>query len=425
MDQYDTLTGLPNKGLCDALLHNALSRAHRQGRMLALMLVNIDHYEAVCDIIGNEQCDDLIKQVAQRLRTHVRQEDIVARVGEDEFVILIEDVYDVSQVNASAQKLLALFYKPVELGGKAYNLGLSAGISLFPFTGDKAADLLARAADALYHAKEEGGNRFRFFTEELNRLSERRMALENALQTAQKDAEFFLSFEPIYDLHSNRLVAAETLLNWHSNELGLVPVEEFAPVATDMGLMSSIREWELKTACEAVAGWGKKGLRLFVKIGRAQFEDLNFTKQLRAHLSELQLQPSQLTLKIDESTIASFRNKHADKLRELCEMGFRLAVDHYGMGVSCLFQLKQLCIDAMRIDRRLIEKMDHDRDIEAVIISAIKLAHSLDYLAMAVGVLNEEHLIFLKQQGCDLAQGPHFSKVLDGEQFQALIESLE
>jgi diguanylate cyclase (GGDEF)-like protein len=419
--EYDELTGLAKKAQLEVALDRAISRGKRQHFMLALMYVDLDKFQVINDTYGEEVGDEALKKVAKMLQDNLRKEEYIARIGGDEFVILVEDVKDITHVDAIAQKIQELFDQPIKAGQENILIKLCMGIALFPVAGKDAKTLLKHADMALYAAKASGKDRFRYYTPEFNAQSERHLRVAACMQTAMRDKEFYLNYRPIFDLHTNKLVAVEAVLNWSSSELGKVPLSELVPIAHEMGMMPAISHWEFTTACETFAGWDYKEFYLYITISQPQYEGSDFVKDLQELVERLSLDPKLIILKISENIISDITDKYHEKLEELSKIGFQISVDDYGTGASSLSQLKHLQVDSLKIDDSFIKKIGEDKECESIIEAAIKMAHCLDLKAIADGVVNEEQLKFLKHINCDLAQGLYFSEDLDAESFSKLV----
>lgn len=420
--QYDEVTGLPKRAQFETVLARGVSRCKRHHTMLAIMYLDLNDFKSINKTYGDAVGDEVLKEVTKLLQENLRKEEFIARVGGDEFIILVEDVNDIGHIDAIAQKIQMAFAEPIKTEDQTLLIDFCMGIAVCPFAGDTEETLLKHADMALYMAKSSGKDHFRYFTPELNEKSERHLQIGAALQTALRDHEFYLSYNPVYDLHTNKLVAAEARLNWCSNEFGDIALSEFVPVARDLGLMTGISHWELTKACETLASWNIEGFHLYITITQPQFENDRFVHELQALITRLKLDPELIVLKIDENLISDFEHHHQEKLEELSELEFSIAVDDYGTGASSLSQLKRLCINSLKIDDSFTEEIGKNEEFESIIEAAIKMAHCLDLYAIAEGVETEEQLSFLKRLGCDLAQGSYFSESVDEEEFMKLMK---
>ncbi len=419
--EYDELTGLPNRKQLDKMLDRAVSRASRQHNMLAVMCLDLDDFKSINKTFGEAAGDAVLKSIAKILQDNVRKEECVARVAGDEFVLLIEDVKDIAHVDTIAQKIQNLFCDPIIVDGEKLLINLCMGIALFPVAGDTPEVLLKHADMALYAAKASGKDRFRYFTPEFNEKSDRHLQIAACLQTAVRDQEFYLNYSPIYDLHSNKIVAVEAVLNWFSGEFGPVPLSEFIPIAHETGMMASISLWELTTACEAFSSWDLEDFHLYITVTQSQFEGDDFIPDLENLIERLTLKPELIVLKISENLISDFNENHQEKLEKISELGFSISVDDYGTGASSLAQLKRTCVTSLKIDDSFTKNVGKDKEAESIIEASVKMAHCLDLLAIAEGVETDAQLTFLKVLGCDLAQGTYFTDALDADGFKKLI----
>lgn len=411
------VTGELFKRLLEKLINHA--KHHRE--MIGVMYIDLDDFKAIIENKPEQAADDLLEKCMERFHEVLGENALIAYAGDDEFVLLIDEVKEQSQVDILAERMLEAFAKPIRLYGEMIDLGLSIGIAMFPHAGDTVDVLIKHAEMAEYMAKANGKHRFRYFTPALNQKSDRHLNIEAALHDAETDHEFFLTYEPIYNLHTNRLIAAEAILNWHSGELGFVPLSEWIHVALELNMLPRICQRELKAACNAVSTWEHPDLRLHVKISKSQFEQDEFIEQLEEIVNRLPLTTDKVIFKITENMVSTFREYHQEKLEALCEMGFKISVDQYGTGVSSISQLKHLCVNSIRVDASFVKEIGHNQESEQIIISAIRMAHGLDMLAIAVGVETDEQLTFLKHHECDMAQGPYFSKPIDDQAFRELL----
>ena len=417
---YDALTGLPNRVLLQDRLHQAIIEADRHERLVALLFMDLDRFKSINDTLGHEMGDLLLKKVAQRLQSCVRPGDTVARPGGDEFIVVLADVAHVDDVSRVTHKIIDVFSLPFEIGGRELFVTCSIGITLYPFD-DRDIETLYRNADAaMYHAKDEGGNNFQFYSTEMNAQSFKHLVLENALRRAIERDELRLHYQPQVDLRSGRMVGAEALVRWQHPELGLVSPADFIPLAEETGLIVPIGEWVLRQACAQARAWQDAGLpplRVAVNLSARQFRQKNLLDVITTALQHANLEPKWLEVEVTESLVMGDVNRTIDVLRGLERMGVSVAVDDFGTGYCSLSYLRRLPIDVIKIDRSFIEHIPDNPDDVAIATAIIALAKSLQLTTVAEGVETQAQLNFLRQHGCDTAQGYYYSRPLPPEDF--------
>ncbi len=420
MAYYDALTGLPNRVLLQDRLHQAIIEANRHERLVALLFMDLDRFKSINDTLGHERGDLLLKKVAQRLQSCVRPGDTVARPGGDEFIVVLADVAHVDDVSRVTHKIIDVFSLPFEIGGRELFVTCSIGITLYPFD-DRDIETLYRNADAaMYHAKDEGGNNFQFYSAEMNAQSFKHLVLENALRRAIERDELRLHYQPQVDLHSGRMVGAEALVRWQHPELGLVSPADFILLAEETGLIVPIGEWVLRQACAQARAWQDAGLpplRVAVNLSARQFRQKNLLDVITTALQHVDLEPKWLEVEVTESLVMGDVNRAIDVLRGLERMGVSVAMDDFGTGYCSLSYLRRLPIDVIKIDRSFIEHIPDNPDDVAIATAIIALAKSLQLTVVAEGVETQAQLNFLRQHGCDTAQGYYYSRPLPPEDF--------
>src|SRR5215211_2653320 len=424
LKQYDPLTGLANRALFQDRLQQALARADRDGEMVALMLLDLDHFKAVNDVLGHAGGDELLKEVATRMEGHVRESDTVARLGGDEFAIILEDMTDAQDVVPVAQDILDALSESLVLDGHEIPVTASIGIAVRPPSeGDR---LLKDADAAVYRAKERGRNTYEFYAEEMNVRAFERLTLRNMLRQALKEEEFLLHYQPQVDLVTGQIIGAEALVRWRQPDSGLVPPARFIPVLEDTGDIVGVGRWIMRTACRQNRAWQDSGiapLRVAINLSARQFSRGGLVGTVAEALEESGLDPSCLELEITESLLMEDLNASLQILGELHNMaeGLRVSIDDFGTGYSSLSYLKSFPIDLLKIDQSFVKDIPWDPDDVAITTAIIRLAHSLRLGVIAVGVETEEQATFLRERGCDEAQGYYFSHPLPAEEFAELM----
>ena len=423
---HDSLTGLPNRNLLQDRLTQNLAQARRNGRKSAILFLDFDRFKDINDSLGHSIGDGVLKEVAQRLKYCLRQGDTVARVGGDEFVILMADLPDAQAAATVAQKVTQLGTRPYQVEGQKFRLTISIGISLFPDDGDNIETLLKNADAAMYHAKKSGRDTYYFYQEEMNAQTLQTLKLENELQQALLKKEFELYYQPQIELSNGAVVGVEALLRWNHPERGLVSPDEFIPVAEEKGLIVPIGDWVLETACRQSTAWQQQGLppvSMAVNISALQLKHADFYNKLTNALDNTWLQPGLLELELTESAVIQGGEQMIALLRELKELGVKLAMDDFGTGYSSLSYLKRFPIDKVKIDRSFIKELPNSAENEAIVGAIIGIANSLKLRVIAEGVETKEQQQFLQRAGCDQIQGFYFSRPLPARQTEELLRA--
>jgi len=405
---HDALTGLPNRILFQDRLTQALCLARRNERGLAVLFLDLDQFKLVNDTLGHAAGDRLLQAVAARLRQSVRRSDTVARVGGDEFNLLLPDVEGGNQAARMAEKILATVAQPVEIDGHRLYITTSIGISLYPSDGGDAEALLTSADIAMYRAKEMGRNGFQLCTPAMNARSLERLTLENDLRQGIERQEFRLFYQAQVDLATGRTAGVEALLRWQHPSRGLVSPDAFIAVAEEARLIVPLGEWALRRACEQAVAWQAAGLpelRLAVNLSALQFQQRTLTAGIRRILDETGLDPRHLEIEITESAAMHNAALTVEVLAALRGMGVRIAIDDFGTGHAALAYLKHFPIDALKVDRAFVADIEASPQGRAIITAIINLAHGLGIRVIAEGVETEEQLRFLAANGCDEYQG--------------------
>jgi diguanylate cyclase (GGDEF)-like protein/PAS domain S-box-containing protein len=404
---YDTVTGLPNRKLLMERLRQGIALAHGQGRQLALLFLNLDDFRHLNETQGHDSGDRLLQEVASRLTGCLGQSSTIARVGGDEFVVLLPSIADGDAATVAAREVQALFDAPFTIDGQKFHCSSSIGIAVYPEDGADAETLFRCADAAMYHAKNEGKSNFQFFTRELNHRIMRRVALENSMRQGISRGEFFLHYQPQWDLRTGRVAGVEALLRWHSAELGAVGPDEFIPVAETSGLILELGEMVLRTCCLQAKAWGERygNLTVAVNISGKQFKQPDFLHTVARIIAESGVDPCLLELELTESVIMEKAEKNIDSLWDIKKMGVRLSIDDFGTGYSSFNYLKHFPIDTLKVDRSFIAEVDSNPDDAAITEAILSMAHSLKLKVVAEGVENLAQLQFLMEKNCDGAQG--------------------
>jgi diguanylate cyclase (GGDEF)-like protein len=405
---HDDLTALPNRLMLTQRLDQALGR-HRRARMtLAVLYMNLDRLKVINDSLGHEAGDILLCLVADRLRGQLREGDSLARVGGDEFVVLIENYDNSIALSACAQRLLEQLSTPYLLGKKDCHITVSMGISTFPADGSDSQTLLKAADVAMYRAKETGRNNYQYYLPSMNVHTLERLELESDLRRALERGEFFLHYQPKVEVSSGLIIGVEALLRWKHPVRGLVPPLDFIPLAEETGLIVPIGEWVLATACTRTKAWQARGLpklSVAVNLSARQFADTMLLAKLTRIIHASGLDPSLLELEITESVVMSNAEGAVSVLEKLKSIGVQIAIDDFGTGYSSLAYLKRFPIDILKVDRSFIRDIPADSGDMKITRAIIAMAHSLRLKVVAEGVETAEQLQFLRIQCCDAIQG--------------------
>ncbi len=425
---HDPLTGLPNRVLFHDRLQVALGRAKRAKNRVGVMIVDLDNFKRVNDLMGHSIGDELLMHVAEQLRNSVRSSDTVARMGGDEFVLILDGLHTADEAERIAEKLLAKLRAPLAVGSETFAPTASMGISLYPEDGETPEDLLKNADTAMYSAKAEGRNGFKAFNYAMAAASSRKRRLEIALNRALIADEFELLYQPQVDLKTGTVTGVEALLRWRSKELGLVMPTEFIPLIEESGLIVAIGEWVLRTAC-------REGRKLQLEVGRAlsiavnisprQFQQLGLPQAIRFALRDGNLEAECLELEITESVLVSDSTKAMEILEEVRSLGTSLAIDDFGTGFSSMSYIMRFPVDRIKIDKSFIRDVTVDPSSSAVTTAIIALAKGLDIDVIAEGVETADQSALLIGRGCQSAQGYFFARPVPIDEIPATIRDIE
>ena len=421
---FDSLTGLPNRVLLTDRCNLALSAAQRNGTPLALMFLDLDHFKHVNDSLGHRVGDELLIILAGRLKGAVREQDTVSRLGGDEFIFVLPET-DATGAAHVAEKLLQSALLAFEIAPHELTVTPSIGIALFPSDGSDF-DTLSRCADAaMYRAKQDGRNGYRFFTSEMQARSERTLTLENALRRALDRDQLRLHYQPQVSLATGAVVGAEALLRWNHPELGQVSPAEFIPVAESCGLILPIGEWVLRTAVQQFKAWmdaGMAPITISVNLSSVQFRHADLPELVSTILDEARLPPHLLELELTEGVAMTDPLGAIAVMNNLHERGVRMSIDDFGTGYSSLSYLKKFQIYKVKIDQSFVRDITEDADDRAIVGAIISMASSLGMQTIAEGVETEGQLEFLREKGCTEVQGYYFSRPLPTEQFELFMQ---
>jgi diguanylate cyclase (GGDEF)-like protein/PAS domain S-box-containing protein len=421
--QFDTLTGLPNRQLFRDRISQAISRAQRKGRPIAVVVLNLDGFKLVNHAHGHTSGDQLLVQVAERLISCVTAYDSVSRLGADEFAIALSNIERVEEVAPVLQQVLHSMTQPFELSeGEAF-ISATAGVSIFDTDGGDAHTLVRNAELAMQRAREKGRNLYEFFTPEMNQRGRERLHLERGLRRALERGEFLLHYQPKVAALTGKLHGAEALLRWQHPERGLVAPAEFIPILEETGLIVPVGMWVLETACGQIRRWSRAGIDVHcigINLSARQFQQLHFDAHMRRIIESSGLAAGKIELEITESMLMHDPAQAVQTLTRLKQSGVSVAVDDFGTGYSGLSYLKQLPLDSLKIARNFISNIPQDPDDAAIALAIISLARNLGLEVVAEGVETEAQVRFLAANRCDHLQGFYFSQPLDAEAYGRL-----
>ena len=423
--QHDTLTELPNRLLFHDRLDQSIRGAHRNRKKLAVMWIDLDRYKQINDTLGHRVGDELLVEVGRRLRACLRETDSVARVGGDEFTVLITELADGSDMVIVTSKIMRAIAEPMSLAGHEIAITASAGVSLFPEHGDDPGVLIRNADLAMYSAKQAGRNQYKIFRADLGAAAQRRLAIERELKTALERDEFSLVYQPLMK-HDGQLDGLEALLRWTNPALGEVEPKECIPIAEEMGLIIPIGEWVTRRACSDAAKWLQAGHelgRVAVNLSAIQCVDKNFGAIIERALRDFQLPASKLELEITETALIRNLDKAIANIEYLRNLGVRFAIDDFGTGYSSLSQLQTLPVDCVKIDRSFIKDLEYEGNgCTTMVRGIIGLAHNLKLKVVAEGVETEEQFAVLRSLGCDVNQGFYLHRPMSSGAVEGLLQ---
>lgn len=429
---YDSLTGLPNRRLLLDHLSNEISRAGRYGHYGALLFIDLDNFKTVNDSLGHSVGDELLKLVSQRITDSLRQEDSVARMGGDEFIIILTELDEMIELAADkareiAEEISYCISCPCQIEGRELCITPSIGVSLFPKPGIKSGDILKQADTAMYRAKAAGRNEIRFFLPSMQDAADERLRIYMEIRKALDNDELAIYYQPQVD-DSGGIVGAEALLRWHHPERGLIPPGDFLPIAEETGIMRDIGRWVLRSACHQIKIWDDAGKLedsniVSVNISSKEFGAHDFVDMVITILEETGAAPDHLGIELTESSLISTGGDIVEKMMTLQRLGVKFSVDDFGTGYSSLSYLKSLPLNTLKIDRAFVNDIkDAGQDI-VLVDTIIMMAQNLGMEVIAEGVETEQELLYLSARGCKVYQGYYFSKAVAVETFTEMLES--
>lgn len=405
---HDPLTQLPNRMLLKDRISHSLQNARREGALAAVLFLDLDHFKLINDTYGHAVGDNLLKEVARRIKNLVRKEDTVSRYAGDEFVVLMEDFHDAKSPARLAKKLIETFNAPVEVKGYSLQITTSVGISLFPRDGDDPDSLIEKADTAMFRAKKEGRNNFQYYNPELTTLAFEKMAMENELRQSINKNELILHFQPQVCLNTGKVAGIQALVQWRHPTMGLIPPARFVSMAKESGFILAMGEWILEAACKQMRQWLDEGMpvnKIVVDVSTVQLRRSDFVATVERILRRHELSSHCLELEINENSLVDNAEPVIKALNELAEAGIDLAIANFGKGYFSLINLKRIPVKKLKIDSSLVSEMLRNPNYEDITRSVIALGHSLNLKVIAQGIESEAQQKRLMELGCDMGQG--------------------
>ena len=410
---HDALTGLPNRTYLNDYLSLALAQAKRSEEMIAVLFFDLDRFKLINDSLGHSTGDRLLRETCDRLKLKLRQGDLLARWGGDEFIMVLRQVKSPDQAVKVAQRVIQILEPPFVFEGQELHVSVSVGISMFPSDGDDIDTLIKNADTAMYRAKESGRGRCQLYKPKMHENTFQKLSLENRLRKAIDHDELALFYQPIVNTNLNKIIGVETLLRWHHPTFGMLPPGQFIPLAEETGLIMSIGYWLIRHACQHSLQWAQLGygnLRLAINLSLRQFQQPDFVENLAGILQELAFDPTRLELELTESVVMENVDESISKLKKLRDLGISLSLDDFGTGYSSLSYLKKLPIHNLKIDRSFVMDITQSLSDQAITISIITLAKNLRLSVIAEGVETIEQMHLLRSLECYVMQGFLFGR---------------
>ncbi|MCU7812173.1 MAG: EAL domain-containing protein [Candidatus Thiodiazotropha sp. (ex Notomyrtea botanica)] len=428
MAHYDPLTGLPNRILLFSRIEHAVQRAARNRTRLAVLFLDLDNFKNVNDSLGHPAGDRLLKKLADRFKNRLREEDTIARIGGDEFVVLIEDVSDESRIADVAQAVIQEVTQPITLDNHELSIGGSVGISLYPQNGKSVTDLIKNADAAMYLAKDSGRNSYQFYTPQLTQKARQRLQIESDLRQAVKTKEILPYYQPVVRVTDGSIIGAEALARWLRNGKEYYSPGRFIPIAEDSGLIEEISNAMLDKVCEELSSWRlskDNKFKMAFNLSSRQFQSVTLVDEIAHSLQRHQLSGENFEFELTETVLMKNPEKTARQLERLKALGASIAIDDFGTGFSSLAYLTRFPIDKLKIDRSFVMQIHDTADKQEIVSTIHAMAKNLDMLVTAEGVETATQLMILRNLGCDLYQGYFFSRPISGQAFCSMLQTCE
>ncbi len=420
---YDALTNLPNRKMCIDQLSHDLKTAKRTNSNVAVLFIDLDRFKLINDTLGHNAGDSLLIEIASRLKETVRESDVVSRLGDDEFVVILNDIKNVFDVEVVSKKILSNISIPVNLNSSSETFTTtSIGIALYPHDGNDVETLMKHADTAMYQSKKLGRNNFKFYQQEMNHAVMERMTIEQELRKALSDQQFHLHYQPVIDLGTGLILGAEALIRWQHPTMGLVSPDKFINIAEDTGLIIPIGEWVVMTAANQASEWNKNSkqlLKVAVNISSRQCIDKeqSIVSLLKKASTEAQLKPGMFQIEITESLLMDGTSETVDTLNQIRDLGLGISLDDFGTGYSSLSYLKHFPITTLKIDKSFVNDATTNKKDAQLVKAMVMMSAGLDLDVVGEGIENAEQLSFLKSLGCKAGQGYYFSRPLNTKDF--------
>jgi diguanylate cyclase (GGDEF)-like protein len=423
---HDSLTGLPNRLLLLDRMSQATAHRERLHAQIAVLFMDLDHFKEVNDTLGHAAGDRLLQDVAERLATCVREGDTVARVGGDEFVVMLVDLHQLADAALVAEKIIAAVSAGCQIEGSELHVSPSIGLAIFPDDGGDPDTLLRNADIAMYHAKRDGGAQYCFFAPQMQEAASRRLALGSALQRAIREGEFVMHYQPKVDTASGAICGFEALIRWPQPDGSLIAPSQFIPIAEETGRIDPIGSWAIGQVVAELRRWHDLGIEpvpIAVNVSALQFRREDVARILEAAVQAAGIPPSLLEVELTESGVMNNPAQAIETLHQIHSLGMTIAIDDFGTGYSSLAYLKRFPIDKLKIDASFVRDIATDPSDAAIVLAIIGLAHVLDLTVIAEGVETPAQMAFLIEHGCDELQGNYFSAAVSNDDALGLLRN--
>lgn len=425
LSSLDALTGVENRLQFEKIIQEKIDYAQHNNTKFALLFINIDNFKSINDNLGYHTGDLLLKAIAERLKSSLQKNDLIARLNGDEFAIVINDIHTQDGAEYYAKKISATLSSNYHLLNYDIQISCSIGIACHPMSGTTTETLIQRAETAMYHAKKSGRNNYQYYTEEFYTQNKQQFEIETALRSALSNNEIYMCYQPVFRLHPRKFVGMEALMRWKNPRLGLVLPDVFIPIAENIGLITGLGEWALNSACIQAASWlnsGHKNFRLSVNISSRQFLSKDFIPLLKARINKTNLPTKLLELELTESTIMMSTSIAKKTIKEISDLNIGISLDDFGTGYSSLLHLKSLPISTLKIDKTFVMDYNKTSNDARILKAIISLGNNLNINLIAEGIETQEQLQFLIKNKCAQGQGFYLSKPLSTEEMTLFMD---
>ncbi len=425
---HDTLTGLPNRQLFEDRLKQAISISERYDKSFALLFLDLDGFKNINDSLGHDYGDNILIETSKRLETCLRATDTLARIGGDEFTVIVTNLANPKFAATVAKKMMKILSTPFEVKQQQLFITTSIGISIYPLDSKNATALIKHADTAMYHAKDSGRNIYRYYTEEMNTAALRQLTLSTDLHYALDNQELFLTFQPQINAYTNQLIGVESLIRWEHPNLGLISPAEFIPLAENNGMIGAIGLWVFEQTCLQGKKWiaqGFKHILLSINVSARQFNEASFLPSLKEIIKRTNISPRYLDIEITESTLVSDHQQTIEVIQELRAMGMKISIDDFGTGYASLSYLKNFPFDILKIDRSFIQEISESTSTKNIVQAIIAIAKSLQVEIIAEGVEHAEEKDILLASGCQIMQGYYFSRPITAQACDVFLKAYQ